>query len=844
MKPFSARGVMTALVIVLGLLSAMPNILPPSWQQQLPGWYTQNQLSLGLDLQGGSHLLLAADTQPLFDKAFTGMKESLTKDLREAGIRYQVLSASDNTLRLSLSGGGGQFQQARELAFAYRTTGQGEPQFTIEQNDNVLTVSLSESFKESLVSDALERSVEVVRRRLDETGLVDPGISRQGNDGVLVQMPGVTDPSRIRELLGTTAQMEFHWVVTDSSRGSTVIMQDMDGQQQYRLEKRVAMEGEHITDARLAFDPDTGNPVVTFKLDSTGGNIFAAMTRTHIGEPLAVVLDGKVITAPVIRAVIGASGGQISGNFTPDEAKDLALMLRAGALPVPLTVIEERTVGPDLGSDAIKMGLSTGLAGAALVLVFMTALYRRWGAIACVSLMINMGLLFGVLSLFRATLTLPGIAGIILTLGMAVDANILINERIKEESLKGRVAGAAIRAGFDKAWSTILDSSLTTLIAVSLLFMFGSGPVKGFAITIGIGLFTSMFTAIAVTRLLMLFAIRRRERDVLHFPGFRWLSQTDKKPLNFLKGRVAGLITSAVLSVASVVLFFSPGLHYGVDFTGGTLVEVKSHHVQVEQLRNALTDGNIEGASIQEFGKEGDYLIRVPQVTADTPVEQAALQSQQVELVKSAVTTLDDQATFPRVDMVGAKVSGGFADASVLAVLIAGGGILLYLWLRFESHFALAATATIALDLTKTIGFFALTGLEFNLTAVAALLALIGYSINDKVVVFDRIREGFRATPDKPIIEVLNRSISATLSRTLFTSMTTFLALLPMGLAGGASVASFALPMLFGIVIGTSSSIFIASPILYYLGKRREKKGLKQLRPTAEEVRESLAHIP
>lgn len=226
------------------------------------------------------------------------------------------------------------------------------------------------------------------------------------------------------------------------------------------------------------------------------------------------------------------------------------------------------------------------------------------------------------------------------------------------------------------------------------------------------------------------------------------------------------------------------------------------------------------------------------------PVEQAAAQSQQVAQVKSAVTSLDDDASFPRVDMVGAKVSDGFADASILAILIAGGGILCYLWMRFESHFALAATATIALDLTKTIGFFALTGLEFNLTAVAALLALIGYSINDKVVVFDRIREGFRMSPDKPIEDVLNSSISATLTRTLFTSFTTMLALLPMGIAGGASVASFALPMLFGIVIGTSSSIFIASPILYYLGKRREKKGLKQLRPTAEEVRESLAHIP
>ncbi|MBU3021521.1 protein translocase subunit SecD [Aestuariibacter sp. A3R04] len=844
MKFFSLRGVIYALVIVLGLLSAVPNVLPTSLQQRLPQWYTQNQLALGLDLQGGSHLLLSADTQPLLDKTFNDMKESLLSDLRKAGIHYQVKSAKQHTLVLSFHGASAQRQQMWDVISAYRYDTNGQPQYTVAENGEGYTVSLTEAYETRLVADALDRSVEVVRRRLDETGLVEPSVSRQGNDGVLVQMPGVTDPSRIRELLGTTAQMQFHWVAEAGEKVATVTIPDSNNTRQYRLEKRVAMEGEHIKDAQLAFDPNTGNPVVNFKLDSVGGRIFADMTRSHIGETLAVVLDNKVITAPVIRSVIGASGGEISGQFTASEARDLALMLRAGALPVPLTVIEERTVGPDLGSDAIKMGLITGLIGAALVLAFMVTLYRRWGLIACLSLSINMGLVFGILSLFGATLTLPGIAGIILTLGMAVDANILINERIKEESRKGRGAGAAISAGFNKAWATILDSSLTTLIAVSLLFLFGSGPVKGFAITIGIGLFTSMFTAIAVTKMLMQWLTRKREREALQFPGVAWINELGRKRVNFLRGRMIGLTVSAVLSVASVFLFFTPGLHYGVDFTGGTLVEVNASDVSLDNLRTALANEGVTDASIQAFGENGDYLIRVPSVELSDPTEQAAAQSQQVALVKGAVTSLDDNASFPRVDMVGAKVSDGFADASILAILIAGGGILLYLWVRFESHFALAATATIALDLTKTIGFFAVTGLEFNLTAVAALLALIGYSINDKVVVFDRIREGFRMSPDKPIEDVLNSSISATLTRTLFTSVTTMLALLPMGLAGGASVASFALPMLFGIIIGTSSSIFIASPILFYLGKRREKNGLKQIRPTAEEVRMSLAHIP
>jgi SecD/SecF fusion protein len=286
-------------------------------------------------------------------------------------------------------------------------------------------------------------------------------------------------------------------------------------------------------------------------------------------------------------------------------------------------------------------------------------------------------------------------------------------------------------------------------------------------------------------------------------------------------------------------LFFQPGLKYGVDFTGGTLVEVHATDLSVEQIRNTLETHHLSDALIQETGKAGDFLVRLPVISTEPGAT-----SQQVNDLKKAVLTIQPDADFPKVDMVGPKVSGNFSDNTILAILLAGVGMLIYLTLRFESHFAIAATLTIALDLTKTIGFFALTGLEFNLTAVAALLALIGYSINDKVVVFDRIRESIRATPDRPIIQLMNESISSTLTRTVFTSVTTFLALLPMGIAGGSAVSSFALPMLFGIVIGTSSSVFIAAPILYFLSQRRSQKGLALLRPTTEQMREKLAQIP
>ncbi|MDQ2077984.1 protein translocase subunit SecD [Marinimicrobium sp. ABcell2] len=744
MKNFTSRAVTCSLVILLGLLSALPNVLPDTTLEKLPDWYAANQLALGLDLRGGSHLLLAVDT--------------------------------------------------------------------------------SEILPEESLDEVMERSLEVVRRRLDETGMVEPTITRQGQDSILIQLPGVNDPGHIRDLLGTTAKMTFHWAANDSSLSVQRVPGQNEGEY-YQLEKRVALKGEHIRDARLAFNPDSNEPVVNFKLDREGARAFGEMTLANVGRPLAIVLDDTVLTAPVIRTPIMGGSGEISGGFSSREAHDLALMLRAGALPVPLTVIEERTVGPDLGSDAIAMGISTGLMGAGLVLAFMLALYGRWGLIACAGLSINIGLVFGTLSLLGATLTLPGIAGIILTIGMAVDANILINERIREEARKGLSARAALAAGFNRAYGTILDSSITTLIAISLLFLFGAGPIRGFAVTIAIGLLMSLFTAITVTRLLMEWRTRHLGRAPLEMSGPRFLQRLAAcRPLNFMGTRFWGLALSALLSLGALGLLAQPGLNYGIDFSGGSLVEVRAD-VDVEQLRAGFRTQGLEQLAIQEFGGAGQFLVRLPEQTAEQVASGAPVQE-----LKDAVLTLAPEAEFPRVEMVGPRVSGDFADASILAVLLAGTGMLLYLWFRFESHFASAIIATLALDLAKTLGFFVLLGIEFNLTAIAALLALIGYSVNDKVVVFDRIRENLRLTPDRPLKTVLNESITSTLSRTLFTSVTTFLAVLPMAVAGGSAVASFALPMLFGIVVGTSSSIYIAAPILMLLGERRDKKGLPQLR--------------
>lgn len=752
MRRLSARAVIYGLIVLLAFFSALPNLLSPGQLEKLPPWYASNQLTLGLDLSGGSYLLLGVD----------------------------VAGASGDVS----------------------------------------------------VDDVMAQSLEVVRRRLDESGLIEPSITRQGLDRIEVQLPGVTEPQHIRQLLGTTAKMDFHWLALP---GATRVLQ-LDGTtpgERYRLEPAVAMAGRHVRDARMAFDPATAEPKVTFRLDNDGARIFGEMTSANVGRQLAVVLDGKVITAPAIRTPIPGGSGEISGRFSSSEAANLAVLLRAGALPAEMQVLEERTVGPNLGSDSIRMGMTAGVAGGLLVLAFMLIIYGQWGLIAWVGLAVNVLLIFATLSLLRGTLTLPGIAGIILGIGMAVDANILINERIGEETRLGKSAWQALDAGFRKAWAAIIDSNVTTLIAISLLVMIGSGPVRGFATTIGISLLASLFTAIAVTRLVMEWRVSRRGKRPL---------QTRRPPLNRLRARLgsggvinfmragfAGLVISALLSTASLVLMVTPGMQYGIDFSGGALLEVHTLAAGIEDLRQSFATSGLAEVAIQEFGSAQDFQLRMPVPQADA--DSSAL----LQALKDAVLAADAGAQFPRAEVVGPRVSGDFADLSILAILTAGLGMLAYLWFRFETHFATAAIVTIALDLTKTIGFFVITGLEFNLTAVAALLALIGYSVNDKVVVFDRVRENLRERPGTSLEAVLNESITSTLTRTLFTSGSTVLALLPMAIFGGAAVASFALPLLFGIVVGTSSSIFIAAPILLRLGRRRERKGLAQIRTQSDE---------
>ena len=834
MRSLRQRTLWYGLVILLGLLSALPAVLPGAAQQRLPDWYANNQFSLGLDLRGGSHLLLAVDMEDLLQSENQQLGDALADRLQQDGIRYLRPQATPEQLTLTLRDSGELPALQRIIRETLAESQTALPAYTLDSGNAAVTLTLTDAHRDTLQHDALTQSLDIVHRRLDETGMIEPSITRQGDDSIVVQLPGVSDPQRVKELLGTTAKMNFHWLADARSTDVMELPGQVDGDT-YQLERQIAMEGRHVRHANMVLQAQTGLPVVNFVLDKTGGRLFGDMTQENIGRALAVVLDEKVITAPVIRSAITTGSGEISGGFNAVEATDLAMLLRAGALPAALEVIEERSVGPSLGSDSISMGLIAGIVGAALVLAFMVSVYGSWGLIAWFSLSINMGLIFGVLSLLGATLTLPGIAGLILVMGMAVDANILINERIRDELRQGKTPWLSLDNGFRKAYGTIIDSNITTLIAISLLFTMGSGPVRGFAVTMGIGLLTSLFTSVAVTRVLMEWRIRLSDQKTLSVSGLPLFDRladnfsSGKRVINFMRASVAGLVVSAILSVASIGLLVKLGLDFGIDFSGGALVEIKIPNTSIEQLRSSLVNAGLSHISVQETASAGGNAITSDTYQLRQPIQEGADNSQVMDTLRAAVLQAAPDAEFQRTDMVGPRVSGDFADMSILAVMLAGAGMLVYLWFRFENHFAVAAVITIGLDLTKTLGFFVLSGVEFNLTAVAALLALIGYSVNDKVVVFDRIRENLRAKPDQDFSQLVDRSISATLTRTVFTSMSTLVAILPMAIAGGSAVSSFALPMLFGIVISTSSSIFIAAPIVLYLGNRRKERGLAQL---------------
>lgn len=811
-------------IILFGVLTAVPNVLTPSQLERFGGYLPAKPVTLGLDLKGGSHLVLEVDSAALTKARMDVLLNDARGILRTAGERASAARLNGDALVITLADQAAfdkVLTEVRKLAAPTGTLGfgGGTSDIDVQTSGTTITVKLTEAGLADRMTAAVDQSLEIIRRRVDQVGVAEPLIQRVGGDRILVQLPGLQDPTRLRQLLGSTAQMSFHML--DSSvdpngvapRGVTILPGANDGNK-YAIEDRVAISGDRLADAKAGFDQRTNEPIVSFTFDTTGARQFGEITKANVGRPFAIVLDGKVLTAPVIREPILGGQGQISGNFTPQEATVLSALLRSGALPAPLTIIEERTVGPNLGSDSIRMGLYTGLAGLALVVVMMVGLYSAWGIIAVVGLVLHTVMTIGFLGLLGSTLTLPGIAGIILGIGMAVDANILINARIREETAAGSGAMKALDVGFNKAYATIVDGNMTTMVGMILLFMFGSGPVRGFAITMILGLAISMFTSITVVRLLMREVVIRRKMKKIEIHsifGAVWGIPN----FSYMRRRYIAIAVSAVLSISSVILFLKPGLNYGIDFVGGIQVEATSKTpIELAPLREKMEGLNLGEVALQEFGQGTSVLIRVQRQPGGEEAQTAALQQMQ----KGVLEVIPD-ASFERTEVVGPTVSTELARSGFIAVGLGMLAILIYIWWRFEWHFAVGAIATLILDVTKMIGFFALMQIDFNLTAIAAVLTMIGYSVNDKVVVYDRMRENLRKYKSMPFAELIDLSINQVIMRCIFTSVAVAAALLPMAIWGGDTVKPFAWPMVFGVIVATSSSIYIGGPILLFLSR-------------------------
>ncbi|MGL1920328.1 MAG: protein translocase subunit SecD [Hyphomicrobiales bacterium] len=516
------KTIAIALVSLAGVLFALPNILSDEQAQNLPSFMPSNKLHLGLDLKGGSHLLLQVQTGVIIVERMESVKDEIRSSLREKKIGYTGLKVTDETVTLKVR----KPEQMEDALIAIKglsqpvtsslLQGASARDIEVTQNsDTSITVALSNEERVARVKSAVAQSIEILRRRIDELGTTEPTIQPQGVNRILVQVPGV-EPEKLKGLIGKTAKLTFHEVDTRTNPNGLIpsdsfTKPDIENENQlYVLKRRAILTGENLVDAQAGFSQQNNEAIVSFKFDTAGAKKFGNFTASHVGEPFAILLDNQVISAPTIQTAIRGGSGQISGNFTVEGANELSILLRAGALPAPLDILEERSVGPSLGADSVEAGKIASIIGLVGVVIFILLSYGLFGLFANIALMVNLLLIIGVLSMLQATLTLPGIAGIVLTIGMAVDANVLIFERIREESRLGKSPIAAIETGYNRALTTILDANITTFIAAAILFYLGTGPVKGFAVTLSIGIITSVFTAFVVTRILVAFWIKRK----------------------------------------------------------------------------------------------------------------------------------------------------------------------------------------------------------------------------------------------------------------------------------------------------------------------------------------------
>lgn len=828
---------------VMTIVPSFYSATPDFWKKYL----APEGLRLGLDLQGGMHLALKVNLQKAqentLELAVTDIKDRLAEDSISA---VRTKSAKSDVVVLTLPNTGAVEKVSTIIAEDFP-----DIEMTIEAEEGSFPrffLSLKQSTIEFIQTHAVDQSLEIIRNRIDEFGVAEPVILRQGEDEIVIQLPGVKDPDRAKGLIGKTAQLEFKLVADNTAvnlpqliakaielgqwsegEGRRKLNHALEGQlpkdtsiyfekeidqttnqeisRPILLDNKIQMTGDMIKNAQVRIGGSFNEPYVSLDMTNKGSKVFATLTEKNVSRRMAIVLDEVVRSAPVIREKILGGSAQISGSFTHEEASDLAIVLRVGALPAPVDIIQNMTVGASLGRDSIEKGLNSGIFGALLVLGFMIIYYRLSGIVANSALVLNILFLFSGLAILNATLTLPGIAGIILSIGMAVDANVLIFERMREEYALGKSVKSSIDGGFGKAFWTIVDSQVTTLITAMALFMFGTGPIKGFAITLSLGIIFNLFTALFFSRTMFDSLTAKRKISTLKFMEF-----TKKPNLDYMKIKNITFALSGIMVLIGVVAFIQitrGQANMGVDFSGGSLLQYKAtQNFTMEEVRQVFHKNDMAGVNLQEVENENRLIVKIKK--SEMVVANLA---DQVSGILAA--NLDEKGfVLESQSEIGSSVSAVLRNKALQAIAISLIGVIIYLAMRFDIRFGLAAAVATFHDVLVVLGLCWLLNVEITLLIVTALLTLAGYSLNDSVVVFDRIRENMRKAEVKSLAGIINASINQVLSRTVVTSLTSAMVLLALFLFGGSVIHDFSLALLCGVLVGTYSSIFIASPLL------------------------------
>ena len=913
------------------------------------------EINLGLDLKGGMNVMLQVQLEDLV-KALSGNSQNPAFLQAVNLAKQRVVGSQSDFITLfadawkETSGGA----RLAQVFGTYEMRDRIKPESTDEQ---VLSVIREES------ESAISNSFNVLRNRIDRFGVTQPSIQKLGNTGrILVELPGVKEPERVRKLLQGTASLEF-WTTFDAAeitpflqeanallaqyaaaeepvaeeapaaaegdlvaeeikanqendadlsafrkanplfavlqpsnyRGNACIgfaaaadtaavgkylrmpevasifppefrpmwsvkpSEMMQADNIFELiaikassrDGKAPLDGGVVTDARVTTnDRRGGSPTVSMTMNAEGANVWARLTKDNIGKQIAIVLDGTVYSYPTVNSEISGGSSEISGNFTMEEATDLTNVLKSGKLPAPATIVQEQVVGPSLGAESIRAGLISFLIAFVLVLLYMILFYKGAGLVADAALLTNVLLLFGTLASFGAVLTLPGIAGLVLTLGMAVDANVIIYERIKEELKAGKGLGKAVHDGYANAYSAIIDGQVTTLLTGLVLFLFGSGPIKGFATTLIIGIVTSVLTSIFITRLIIDDRVNKGKGMSFEWDWSKnFLKNTN---IDFIKARKWSYIISGALIIISLGSIFFKGFTYGVDFTGGRTYVVRfDQGVTAEEVRSAVNatfnaadpESSVE---VKQFGGESQmkittsYKVKDESSAVDNEIEGMLFESlkgfYKEELTQADfVSTLDNPNGIISSDKVGASIASDIKRSAIISVLLALLIIFAYIAWRFKGwNWGLGGVVSLAHTAIILIGFFSLFSgiLPFNLdvdqTFIAAILTIIGYAINDNVVIFDRIRENLGLHPNEDFKTMVNKSINQTLTRTVNTSVSTLLPMLAIAIFGGESIRGLSVALCLGVLVGTYASIMIGTPIMYDSTRRIAKKEVKK----------------